>query len=61
MMRIFTANAGMPWSVVDDNDLRTEILGGASIEEASAFLCRTLDEVAIRAALLGLQWHAAVH
>jgi hypothetical protein len=61
MMSIFTADAGTPWSDIDDDDLRTEILGGASIDEVAVFLCRTPDEVAIRAAALGLRWRAALH
>jgi hypothetical protein len=57
----FTANAGMPWSRIDDEDLRMEIARGASLEEAASFLCRTEDEVAVRAAVLGLRWYAALH
>jgi hypothetical protein len=61
MKRLFTANVGTPWSATDDDDLRMEIARGASAEEASFFLCRTADEVAIRAAVLGLQWHEFFH
>jgi hypothetical protein len=61
MMNVFNASTGMPWSAIDDDDLRTEILTGAPIEEVSAFLCRTPDEVAVRAAILGLRWHAPLH
>ncbi len=61
MISVFTANTGMPWSDIDDDDLRMEIARGASVEEVAVFLCRTTDEVAIRAALLGLRWCAALH
>jgi hypothetical protein len=61
MISLFTANTGMPWSDIDDDDLRMEIARGASVEEVAVFLCRTTDEVAIRAALLGLRWCAALH
>jgi hypothetical protein len=61
MINVFNASIGMPWSAIDDDDLRTEILTGASIEEVSVFLCRTPDEVAVRAAILGLRWHAPLH
>jgi hypothetical protein len=61
MMNVFNASTGMPWSAIDDDDLRTEILTGAPHEEVSAFLCRTPDEVAVRAAILGLRWHAPLH
>jgi hypothetical protein len=57
----FTANAGMPWSRTDDEDLRMEIARGASLEEVASFLCRSEDEVAVRAAVLGLRWYAALH
>jgi hypothetical protein len=57
----FTANAGTPWTDTDDDDLRAEVLRGASIEEVAVFLCRMPDEVAIRAALLGLRWKTALH
>jgi hypothetical protein len=57
-----TANVGTPWSDIDDDDLRTEVFRGASIDEVAVFLCRMPDEVTIRAALLGLRWkHMALH
>jgi hypothetical protein len=46
---------GTPWSDTDDDDLRTAIAGGATVEDAATFLCRTPDDVAIRAAILGLR------
>lgn len=61
MTSVFTANKGVPWSQTDDEDLRMEIARGASLEEVASFLCRTEDEVAVRAALLGLRWYAAFH
>jgi hypothetical protein len=61
MSSIFTANKGLPWADIDDDDLRMEIARGASIEEVAVFLCRSEDEVAIRAAVLGLRWYAALH
>ena len=42
-------------------DLRTAIAGGAKVDDAADFLCRTPDEVAIRAATLGLRWHEFFH
>jgi len=38
-----------------------EVARGASLEEVAVFLCRTPDEVAIRAAHLGLRWGEALH
>jgi hypothetical protein len=61
MTSAFVANVGMPWSRTDDEDLRLEIERGASVEEVAGFLCRSEDEVAMRAAILGLRWHAALH
>ena len=51
MRSVFSANVGTPWSDMDDDDLRVEIARGVSVEEA-VFLCRTPDEVAIRAAIV---------
>jgi hypothetical protein len=39
MRSVFAANVGMPWSDVDDDDLRMEIARGVSVEEAAVFLC----------------------
>jgi len=50
-----------PWSATDDEDLRTAIAGGATVEDAATFLARTADDVAIRAATLGLRWHEFLH
>jgi hypothetical protein len=61
MRSVFAANVGMPWSDVDDDDLRMEIARGVSVDEAAVFLCRTPDEVAIRATILGLRWHDFFH
>jgi hypothetical protein len=57
---IFTAdsNNGKPWSEMDDDGLRNEAAIGASLEHAAAFLCRSPDEIAKRAAILGLPWGA---
>jgi hypothetical protein len=51
----------MPWSCTDDEDLHMEIARGVSLEEVASFLCRSEDEVAVRAAELGLRWYAALH
>jgi hypothetical protein len=61
MTSSFPANLDMPWSDIDDDDLRMEVARRASLEEVAVFLCRTPDEVAIRAAILGLQWGEALH
>lgn len=61
MMITYPAKAGTSWSAVDDDDLRTAIAGGATVDDAADFLCRTPDEVAIRAAVLGLRWHEFLH
>jgi hypothetical protein len=61
MTSVFTANTGARWSQTDDEDLRMEIARGASLEEVASFLCRSEDEVAVRAAVLGLRWYAALH
>jgi len=54
-------NDGKPWSDTDDDDLRSEVAAGESVERAATFLCRTSDEVAIRAAALGLRWQEMLH
>jgi hypothetical protein len=54
-------NDGKPWSTMDDDDLRNEVAAGESVETAATFLCRTPDEVAIRAAALGLRWQETLH
>jgi hypothetical protein len=54
-------NDGRPWFAMDNDDLCNEVASGASLETAATFLCRTPDEVAIRAALLGLRWQEALH
>lgn len=59
-------NDGKPWSDIDDDDLRSddlrsEVAAGESVERAATFLCRTSDEVAIRAAALGLRWQEMLH
>jgi hypothetical protein len=52
---------GTPWWAADDVDLRTAIAGGATVDDATSFLCRTPDDFAIRAAVLGLRWHEFFH
>ncbi len=54
-------NDGKPWSDMDDDDLRSEVAAGELVERAATFLCRTSDEVAIRAAALGLRWQEMLH
>jgi hypothetical protein len=51
-------NDGKPWSEMEDDALRCEAAIGASLEHAAAFLFRSPDEIAKRAAILGLPWGA---
>jgi hypothetical protein len=48
---------GADWTEMDIEDLRASIEGGASIEDAVEFLCRsgTVDDVARKACELGLK------
>jgi hypothetical protein len=55
MTLVADINDGKPWSAMDDDDLRSEVASGASLEAATTFLCRKPDEVAIHAAVLGLR------
>jgi hypothetical protein len=45
------------WSEMDIEDLKASIEGGASIEDAAEFLCRSgsIDDVARKARELGLK------
>ena len=54
-------NDGKPWSEMDVADLTSHILSGAGLDETASFLCRsgTPDEVARKAAELGLKWREA--
>lgn len=45
-----------PWTLSADADLSAAIRHEASLNEAALFLCRSPDEVARRAAELGLEW-----
>jgi hypothetical protein len=54
-------NQGKPWSQQDDDDLRLEVSTGETIDHAATLLCRPIDEVAKRAAELGLRWGDARH
>jgi hypothetical protein len=51
-------NDGKEWSEMDIFDLKNEIAHGRSLDETASFLCRsgTPDEVARKAAELGLKW-----
>ena len=48
---------GADWTEMDIEDLKASIEGGASIEDAAEFLCRsgTVDDVARKARELGLK------
>jgi hypothetical protein len=48
---------GADWTEMDIEDLKASIEGGASIEEAAEFLCRSgsIDDVARKARELGLK------
>ena len=54
-------NEGKPWSTMDDDDLRNEVVSGASVKDTATFLCRPPDEVIVRAAALGLRWQETLH
>ena len=51
-------NDSKPWSEMDIADLTSHILYGADLEQTATFLCRagTPDDVARKAAELGLKW-----
>jgi hypothetical protein len=48
---------GANWTEMDVDDLKAAIEGGASIEDAAEFLCRSgsIDDVACKARELGLK------
>jgi hypothetical protein len=39
MMSTYPAKGGTSWSAADDDDLRTAIAGGATVDDAADFLC----------------------
>jgi hypothetical protein len=54
-------NQGKPWSKQDDGDLPLDVSSGETIDHAATFLCRSSEEVAKRAAELGLRWDRTRH
>jgi hypothetical protein len=54
-------NSGLPWSEIDDRDLRRRFEHSQPIAEIAVFLCRDVDEIEERLRELGLQPRGAVH